>query len=442
MKMRTPLLTTACGALAGYLLISPLAVYVTHTTHRHTPVRAVGFLEIFSHEPASWSLPFAIFGAAAGLLVGLLHRRLREKSEKVREAKEYIDLMVDSMGEGMLTIDREYRIVMTNRAYLRQVGEERREKVVGAHCYQVSHKTAKPCFEMGEDCPVRRVFETGAAATAAHVHRSKGGDAVYVELSAYPVTDAAGNVVQALEVSRNVTERKRAEETLRGYAEELERSNRMKELFTDILSHDLLNPLGIIRYVAESLPEEVRRAEPERYDLLLRNINKMQELLQNAAKYAHLETTDHLEMKELDLAAILGSVTRELRPYAAAKEQEIVFEPPAEVRALVNPMIEEVFSNIISNAVKYAPAKTAVAVTIADEDDGWSVAVADRGAGIPAEHREAIFQRFVRKDKQGVKGSGLGLTIAKRIMDLHGGRIRVDDNPGGGSIFIISIPKR
>lgn len=442
MKNRIPFLTTTGGILVGYLLLSPLSVYVSHRMHQEEAIRQIGFWAVYSHESFVWSVPFIVFGAAMGLLVGLLYRKNLGKTEKIQEAREYIDLMLNSLDEGMLSIGRDYRIIRANRAYLNQVGAGRADRVEGELCYRVSHRIDTPCYEAGEDCPVRKVFETGAAAKASHVHRDNIGGAVYVDLSAYPVRDAAGNVVQALEVIRNVTEHRKAEEALRRYAEELRRSNLFKDLFTDILSHDLLNPVGVIKYMADSLAADPDIKDQTRVSMLKRNVQKLQEMIQNTAKYARLEGADRLEMREQDLTALLRVVINALQASADEKEMSIIFEPPQEARTFANPMLEDVFFNIIANAIKYAPETTPITVTIADGGDSWSVAVADQGGGIPPEYRENIFERFVRRNKEGVKGSGLGLAIARRIVVAHGGSIGVGDNPGGGSIFTVFLPKK
>ncbi|NOZ76942.1 MAG: sensor histidine kinase [Euryarchaeota archaeon] len=106
-----------------------------------------------------------------------------------------------------------------------------------------------------------------------------------------------------------------------------------------------------------------------------------------------------------------------------------------------NPLIYDICSNLLSNAAKYGPMGGKVVVEIKGEDGGVSFSVADNGPGVPDEHKESIFRRFQRRAKGGVKGTGLGLAIARRIVDIHKGRIWVEDNPEGGSIFRVWLPK-
>ena len=106
-----------------------------------------------------------------------------------------------------------------------------------------------------------------------------------------------------------------------------------------------------------------------------------------------------------------------------------------------NKIIEEVFSNLISNAVKYAPEGEKIVIESEEKDGFWRIKVIDFGEGIADENKDGIFDRFKRKAKRGVKGTGLGLAIAKRIIELHKGRIWIEDNPKSGAVFIVEIPK-
>jgi two-component system phosphate regulon sensor histidine kinase PhoR len=119
-----------------------------------------------------------------------------------------------------------------------------------------------------------------------------------------------------------------------------------------------------------------------------------------------------------------------------------VFEHKGKALLTANPLIEDIFSNILSNAIKYAPRDTTIAVDLMEEAESWVLSCSDEGEGIPDAHKEGIFERYERRDKKGVKGTGLGLAIAKRVVELHGGSIWVEDNPKGGSTFLVRLPKK
>jgi len=109
--------------------------------------------------------------------------------------------------------------------------------------------------------------------------------------------------------------------------------------------------------------------------------------------------------------------------------------------AKANKIIEEIFTNLISNAIKHAQKGKRIVVDSKDEGNFWLIRVLDFGAGIKDANKKLIFERFQREEKKGVKGSGLGLAIVGKIVELHNGRIWVEDNPEGGAVFVVEIPK-
>jgi signal transduction histidine kinase len=104
-------------------------------------------------------------------------------------------------------------------------------------------------------------------------------------------------------------------------------------------------------------------------------------------------------------------------------------------------MFGNVVANLVGNAVKYAAGGKRIAVGIESRGEQWVLSVSDWGEGIHDAHKQSVFTRFERLGKEGVKGTGLGLAIARRIVELHGGRIWIEDNPEGGSVFRVSVSK-
>jgi signal transduction histidine kinase len=180
---------------------------------------------------------------------------------------------------------------------------------------------------------------------------------------------------------------------------------------------------------------------PEMIAPIQDSARKIEEIDRNVSKYARVEHSDSLERTELDLARLLESVVERHRPEASERGMTIAFERQGPAVLPANPLLDDVFSNLLSNAIKYSPRNTAIVTALAEEPEHWLVSCADQGEGIPDADKAHIFDRFERRDKGGVQGTGLGLAIAKRIVGLHGGAIWVDDNPAGGSIFRVRLPK-
>jgi len=238
----------------------------------------------------------------------------------------------------------------------------------------------------------------------------------------------------------DITERKRTEEAIRKYAKKLEDSNRMKELFIDIMHHDLMNPLATASGFTELLKGE--EASNRMYiETIEKNLLKAIDLIDCATKFSRIDSLEHIDFKDMDLKEVIDGVIDNLRPMTERAGMEIENRITESMPVKANQIIEEVFSNLISNAIKYAANGKRIIVKSEDRDPFWNVMVIDFGEGLKKTDKTIIFDRFCRLEKKGVKGSGLGLAIVKKIVELHRGGVGVEDNPQGGAIFIVEIPK-
>jgi signal transduction histidine kinase len=165
------------------------------------------------------------------------------------------------------------------------------------------------------------------------------------------------------------------------------------------------------------------------------------DLIRNASKYSRLEEMDHVDCQALDLNTLLLDALAVHEHRLKEASIAVNYLPRNEYPIVANPMIEDVFANIVANAIKYAAGGKKLEVDILDEGACWIVQIRDFGKGISDKDKPLIFTRFTRLKKEGVEGSGLGLAIVKRLVDLHKGRIWVEDNPAGGSVFCVRLPK-
>ncbi|SFM71929.1 sensor histidine kinase [Methanolobus profundi] len=252
------------------------------------------------------------------------------------------------------------------------------------------------------------------------------------------------NFVQSVaNVLAEALSRKQTEENLKKYTRELEDANYLKVLFTDILTHDLLNPANIIRGFTEQLIIiEDESSKKNLLDKIHKNNEKLIYMIESASKFIKLESIDDIRFEEQDLLPLMKKVIRNFEPEADKKDIELSFVHALEYPSLINPLIEEVVLNLLSNAVKYSPPGGKISINVSDMADKWKIHVADIGPGITDDDKTMIFERFRQADKGSVKGSGLGLAIVKRIVELHGGEVGVDDNPiGRGSVFWFTVKK-
>jgi signal transduction histidine kinase len=352
--------------------------------------------------------------------------------EHFKESASFVKTIIDSIGDPLLVINpNTYRIELANKAAM-DLLDGKDPVAMSMHCYQLSHQRDTPCEGVDEKCPLKEVVSSKAPVRITHIHRDARGQEHYMDIIATPVLDRDGNVAQVIETIREITE-------LKKYAWELERSNRLKDLFTDIMRHDLLNPAGVVRGAAELLLDET--PDREELKIIKRSVDKLISMIESASKLSKLESVEKLEKECLDLKEIIARVVEENKTLMEKAGLRVENNVRESIMVLANPVIEDIFLNFFSNAAKYAAGGRKVVID-AVEEDGWvKVMVKDYGPGIPDEAKEDIFVRFERREKEGVKGTGLGLAIAKRIVELHDGEIWVEDNPEGGSIFVVKLPK-
>lgn len=343
---------------------------------------------------------------------------------------------VEEAAEGIQLADMSGRVVYSNPA-VRSIYGFSPEEYRGRH---VNEMNADPTF--AERVILPAVQSTGTWTGELEV-KHKDGHVFPIWLLASLVKDPRGRPIAMFGAIRDITERKRHEEEQRRYAKMLEEAVKVRDLFTDILRHDLINPAGVVRTTLEALLH--RDQEPGSRRLLetaLSAARRIVDMTETASEYARLSSLEELALEPLDLGEHWATALRDLAPQAEARRMQIRYLPRGPLLAEANPVIGDVFSNLLSNAIKYGPEGGQVEIDISAEGESWRISVKDRGEGIADEAKERVFGRFERLHKAGVKGSGLGLAIAKRIVELHRGRIWVEDNPGGGAVFLVSLPKR
>ncbi len=228
--------------------------------------------------------------------------------------------------------------------------------------------------------------------------------------------------------------------------ERLSELEQMKKDFVSGVSHDLKSPLASIRMTLSVLRDEVTGPLVERQRRLLDLASKSSERL--AGMIAHLLELAQLEgnavpfkIERHELAGLVEGVAAEMEPRLHEKGVIPVLDcPPGLIADCDRDRIGQVVQNLVENALEVAPAGSSIDIRCEGEPGIVRVSVADRGPGIPPELASTIFDRFVRGSRGSEGGAGLGLTICREIVEAHGGRIRVDARPGGGSVFTFELP--
>lgn len=407
----------------------------------HLATLRTGAVCRFEYRDARTGTPLLVSTAPlrdeAGSIIGSVHvahdvSSIKRTEQELRESEERFRTVFENANDGILLLDEQGTILELNELSAARLGYTR-EELRGTSVREIDD----PAFAPFVRERVMQILRDGSGVFTS-AHRRRDGSTLPVEISARSVQ--LGGRRQILSVIRDVTEHQAAEAALRRFAAQVEEANRLKDLFLDILSHDLANSAALIGNVADLIARESAAAADPKIELIRRNAAKLLATIRDAAVYARVAQADAFELSPHDLTALLAGTVNRLAPRFEERRMTVRFVPAFEAPARLHPLVEHVFENLLANAAKYAPEGSTVTIDVAPESGAWVVSVADQGAGIPDEAKEAVFERFRRLDKAGVKGSGLGLAIARRIVDIHRGRLWVEDAPGGGAVFRVRLP--
>jgi PAS domain S-box-containing protein len=279
-------------------------------------------------------------------------------------------------------------------------------------------------------------------------YRFRRGDGTYGTVldRAFIARDAEGNAQRIVGAMIDMTQRRLWEEELARRAADLERSNADLEDFARVISHDLKEPLrGIADYAGYLTEDYAARLDEDGRDklhTLVRLSGRMHDLLDALMEYARVGRAELLTA-DLDLNQVLRDVLDSLRTRLEREHAQVVLAAPLpQVRG--DPiLISQVFTNLIVNGLKYntKPDKRLEIGCVRREDGEAVIFIRDNGIGIDERHHEAIFQMFRRlhtRDKFG-GGTGSGLSIVRKIVERHGGRIWVQSRVGEGSTFFMTL---
>jgi signal transduction histidine kinase len=272
-----------------------------------------------------------------------------------------------------------------------------------------------------------------------------------VDLVLRPLRGDDGRVAFIVAEGRQVSDRKRAEERIARQNAELSvltdrlaRIHHYRERLLAELSHDLRAPLQIVLTRAERLrrhPGETADAETQGIRLAALDALEQVDAMLEEVRRDHGEA--RLALVDDDLVATVRAVAEQFDALASERGIRLVIEAPEEVPARFDPeRISRVISNLLANALRYAPAGGVARCSLAAHGETAVLEIADSGVGVPPEQRELLFERFRTADNgHGRSGTGLGLAIVKEFVALHGGTVTVGEAPEGGALFSVRLPR-
>ncbi|MFA6029537.1 MAG: ATP-binding protein [Elusimicrobiota bacterium] len=331
-----------------------------------------------------------------------------------------------SIGDGILMADNDGNIQLANRRAREILGHP--EGVEG-----------KPIAEvLPKESPLREAVLEVAAKPGKEVIKeidlSTEEKRLFLRVSAEPLVSPAKNTVQGVVIAlHDVTLEKELDQ--------------MKEEFLQSITHDLRNPvgsiLGFLDFLRKGVVGVLNAQQTSMVESMHKSATRLLGLVNNILDLAKMESGRvEVSLKEASLAGLAGQAIEILSALAQRRGIRVELSAADECTSSVDPdQIARVVQNLLGNAIKFSPDDGKIVVSITEKSDHHLLCVADSGPGIPASHLEKIFAKFEQVPGQKRGGTGLGLTISKRFVEAHLGRIWVESELGKGAQFYFTLPK-
>ncbi len=387
---------------------------------------SVGLLAGLAASAYTWTFPFALAAMVA------LHFAFTGHVRALAERQKLTDL-IDSSSDGILSVGRDGKVLSWNRAS---------EEITGYPASRVIHRDLSEV-----SCLVEARSQTDAESVSelypSHTKEpqlvrisSADGQTRWLSVSRAPLPEG-GSVI----VLRDETMRRKAEEMIAEQHKE-----KMRSEFVAAVSHELRTPLAsILGFSKTLLTREHDESERRRYlQIVEREGERLKHLIDDLLDLRTIaDARFTIERGRIDLIEV---VAEQIDVFGGQSEAHaIVTELPVDAAWVEGDRerLAQVVGNLISNAIKYSPDGGEVTVSARPENAAMRVSVSDRGLGIPASDQPGIFKRFFRVEaaaRRGIGGNGLGLALAREIVEAHGGRIGFESTEGEGSTFYFDLP--
>jgi two-component system phosphate regulon sensor histidine kinase PhoR len=356
---------------------------------------------------------------ALGNSLNTMAKNLSDQMRELSEGKQRIELIVGAMSEGVIVLDSDGQITLTNRA-VRSVMENDRDPI------------GKTMLEVFRKPELENAVRNALAGGSTEVVEMTTGNARIVQANVAPVADANGVVDAVVVVFHDLTEIRRVE--------------RMRRDFVANVSHEFKTPLTSIRGYAETLLSgalQDRKIAGDFVKIIERNAHYLESLVSDLLVLARLEAELPASLDVVDVKFVVEETVSSRHSAIAERGITIHNEcPSVEIRA-DRVRLGTAISNLIDNAIYYNKPNGDIRITGTVNGSMFELSIADSGQGIPAEDIPRIFERFYRVDKARSResgGTGLGLSIVKHAIESQGGYITVASRIGLGSTFTIRLP--
>jgi PAS domain S-box-containing protein len=385
------------------------------------------------------------FGTASDITRRKEAESLRERIERESERQRLLyEAALSNTPDLVYIFDLDHRFIYANEALLRMWGRTR-EEALGKNCLELGYPAWHA--EM-HDRELDRVVATKRPIRGEVPFLGTNGRRIY-DYIFVPVLGGRGEVVAVAGSTRDVTDRQQAEQAIREQAERLQENDRRKDEFLAMLAHELRNPLSAIgnamAFTARSGPQE-----PIEWamDVINRQMRHLTHLIDDLLDVSRINRGKiDLRRGVLELSPILDSALATAGPLIEERKHTLeVAIDRGDLWAEVDPTrLEQVAVNLLNNAAKYSDNGGYIRLSARAEGDEVVISVKDRGHGIPPGELPQMFELFTQGDRSLARsegGLGIGLTVVKKLVEMHGGRVEAESaGPGRGSEFTIRLPR-
>ena len=387
------------------------------------------------------------------LLTTILDITEQKKTEEaLRESEERYRTLLRTSPDAVGVIDREGRLTYVSD-YASELFGYKREELLGSSAFNLVHPQDLDMLQRTID----EVFAGRTVRNMQHRTRRQDGSDVFVETSVTAVTDGEGNATLATVVTRDITDRRKMERELREserrateMTKEAETRARQLSDVVSIAAHELRHPATIFKAYSELLLNKRAEMSDEMAQQALESIDKasdrLTQLVENLLESSKLESQDFkVRLKECDPALLVTEAVEAIEAEGASNDFNIkVPRKTSPVRIDAEKVVRTI-GLLLDNAVKFSPRDATIDLELVQSDQQVVFKVSDLGPGIPESSLEQVFDRFYQVDEiahHSKEGMGLGLYIAKTLVEAQGGWIRAELRLPTGSIFSFGIPAR
>jgi two-component system NtrC family sensor kinase len=451
----------ACYKYAGEMDIELFDNYIEMLSMDHLDfiLELTGEPQILSdlvkHKPPT----VGILDRQASMLlldIATLYERVADKATEINLATSFASALLEASPDGVMVIDRDFRIINCNDSPLITVGKGR-ESVLGKFCHEIIYDSQKHCDCHGRDCPAQETIKTRQPSRVLHENLSINGEAQVSQVTAYPIFNQMNEIVQLVITVRDITKAlseriKKSTKIIKDDLARFAQEDRLSSLGRLVASvcHEINNPITsivtfnklILSYLQESKLPPDGSAGFERYlDLSIREALRCGSIVNNLLTFARQK---NVEAKEIDLIEVVQTIMMLTKHQLESSQVEYELNLPKAPFKVYgdSTQIQQCLMNLIFNAIESMPegGKLTISGGPDDEENMVWLSVADNGHGIKPEDLPHIFEPFYTTKVDG-KGVGLGLSMTYGIIRKHNGIIEVNSNPSKGTVFKIKLPR-